>query len=51
MEATIINNIIALNAGSAPIIASGTLLRTIDQPASETYCIATKNTANTDIPK
>ena len=45
MEAIIINSIIPLNTGSAPIIASGTLLSTIDHPASATYCKATKNTA------
>ena len=33
------------------IIAFGTLFNTIDHPASATYCKATKNTANTEIPK
>ena len=47
----IINNIIKLNTGKADIIASGTLFNTIDHPASATYCKATKNTANTEIPK
>ena len=43
-----INNIIKLNTGKAAIIASGTLFSTIDQPASATYCNATKNTEKTE---
>ena len=44
MLANIINNIIKLITGKALITASGTLFNTIDHPASETYCFATKNT-------
>ena len=50
MLANIINNIIKLITGKALITASGTLFNTIDHPASETYCFATKNTPNTAIP-